>query len=80
MNTMNHERKIYTERQISAALTVADFHSGLNRITPCMCDEAVKRLEGAPMSAVLASAYTESQRALHYAQGYKTDNMQHSIL
>lgn len=77
---MNHERKIYTERQICAALTVADFHAGLNGVTREVCDEMVTRLDGAPMSAVLASAYIESKRALSTAQGFRTGDMREGIL
>ena len=75
---MNHERKTYNERQIHAAITVADYHSRLNGVTREMCDEAVARLEGAPMSAVLASAYMESQKALRAAKGFVTGDMRTS--
>ncbi len=55
-------RDPYTRAQIEAALVVADYHGKHSNISPEECDEALKVLNGASLSMVLAWGLRECRR------------------
>lgn len=70
----------YTESQIRAALTISDYHNGINNVKPDECDAAVWRLQGAPMSAILAEAYRQEHDLRRRTQGFRDATVRTSVL